>query len=38
LAELGKVEKTIYLCEYLSSLELIHAPDDFTPFLSFPIR
>ena len=22
LAELGKVEKTIYLCEYLSSLEL----------------
>jgi TnpA family transposase len=24
LAELGKVEKTIYLCEYLSSLELRH--------------
>jgi TnpA family transposase len=24
LAELGKVEKTVYLCEYLSSLELRH--------------
>ena len=24
LAELGKVEKTIYLCEYLTSLELRH--------------